>query len=140
VGQRFRFRWKTSCLLLAGCLLSVCAAFTHAADNQKQDPKLDCQFKAAVAEFDAGRFPEAAAELEILLPHAHNRFEVHEFRGLAYASQSQDYVHSGQKDQAQKELAIYQQLRTQHMAEIDKERAEVKQFVYSAKTQPSAKP
>ena len=32
------------------------------------------------------------------------------------------------------------QLRAQHMAEVDKERAEVQQFVYSAKAAPSTKP
>jgi tetratricopeptide (TPR) repeat protein len=51
-----------------------------------------------------------------------------------------DYIHVGQKDSAQKEFAIYQKLRAQHMAEDDKERAEVKQFIYSAKSTPSAKP
>jgi tetratricopeptide (TPR) repeat protein len=44
-----------------------------------------------------------------------------------------DYVHVGRKDMAQKELAIYQKLRAQHLAEVDKQRAEVRQFVYSAK-------
>jgi hypothetical protein len=44
-----------------------------------------------------------------------------------------DYVHAGRKDLAQKELAVYQKLRAQHLAEVDKERAEVRQFVYSAK-------
>jgi len=44
-----------------------------------------------------------------------------------------DYVHVGQKDQAQKEFDVYQKLRAQHLAEIDKERAEVQQFVYAEK-------
>ena len=48
-----------------------------------------------------------------------------------------DYVHVGQKEKAQQEFAVYQKLRAQHLAEADKERAEVKQFVYSAKTSPS---
>ena len=43
------------------------------------------------------------------------------------------YVHVGQKDRAQKEFDVYQQLRAQHLAEIDKERAEVQQFVYAEK-------
>jgi tetratricopeptide (TPR) repeat protein len=50
-----------------------------------------------------------------------------------------DYVHVGQKDRAQKEFDVYQQLRAQHLAEIDKERAEVQQFVYSEKTGGSTK-
>jgi tetratricopeptide (TPR) repeat protein len=51
-----------------------------------------------------------------------------------------DYVHTGQKDRAQAEFAIYQKLRAQHMAEIDKERAEVQLFIYSSKGAPAAKP
>ena len=52
----------------------------------------------------------------------------------------QDYVHSGQKDRAQNEFDVYQKLRAQHLAEVDKERAEVQQFVYSEKPAASAKP
>jgi hypothetical protein len=51
-----------------------------------------------------------------------------------------DYVHVGQKDRAQNEFDVYQKLRAQHLAEVDKERAEVQQFVYSAKTTTSTKP
>lgn len=45
----------------------------------------------------------------------------------------QDYIHAGQKDRAQTELDIYQKQRARHLAEADRERAEVKQFVYSAR-------
>ncbi len=51
-----------------------------------------------------------------------------------------DYVHVGQKDQAQREFAVYQKLRAEHLLEIDKERAEVQQFVYSEKSDSSTKP
>ncbi len=51
-----------------------------------------------------------------------------------------DYVHIGQKEQAQREFAVYQKLRAEHLAESDKERAEVQQFVYSEKSDSSAKP
>jgi tetratricopeptide (TPR) repeat protein len=51
-----------------------------------------------------------------------------------------DFVHVGQKDNAQKEFAVYQKLRADHLAEVDKERAAVKQFVYSAKTFDTNKP
>jgi tetratricopeptide (TPR) repeat protein len=51
-----------------------------------------------------------------------------------------DYVHVGQKDQAQKEFEVYQKLRAEHLAEVDKERAEVQQFVYSAKAAAANKP
>jgi len=51
-----------------------------------------------------------------------------------------NYVHVGQKDKAQKEFAIYQKLRAEHLAEVEKERAEVQQFVYSAKAPDINKP
>ena len=47
-----------------------------------------------------------------------------------------DYAHLGDKTQAQSELAVYQKLRSEHLAEVDKERAEVQQFVYSSKPEP----
>jgi tetratricopeptide (TPR) repeat protein len=50
-----------------------------------------------------------------------------------------DYVHVGQKDDAQKEFAVYQKLRAAHLAEVDKERAEVQQFVYSEKGSAASK-
>jgi tetratricopeptide (TPR) repeat protein len=68
-----------------------------------------------------------ALELNPNLPDAHYRL-------------AQNYVHVGQKDRAQGEFEVYQKLRAQHLAEIDKERAEVRQFVYSTKAPPSTKP
>ncbi len=52
----------------------------------------------------------------------------------------QAYVRTGQKDLAQKEFDVYQKLREQHLAEIDKQRADIRQFVFSEKDSPSAKP
>ncbi|WP_348267794.1 tetratricopeptide repeat protein [Edaphobacter paludis] len=79
------------------------------------------QFEKSIPEY------VRALELNPNLPDAHYRLGT-------------DYVHIGQKDRAQTEFAVYQKLRAQHMAEVDKERAEVKQFVYSSKPAPSAKP
>ena len=44
-----------------------------------------------------------------------------------------DYVHVGKKENAEKEFAVYQKLRAEHLAEVQKERDEVQQFVYSEK-------
>jgi tetratricopeptide (TPR) repeat protein len=68
-----------------------------------------------------------ALELNPNLPDAHYRLGT-------------DYVHTGQKERAQNEFDLYQKLRAQHLAEVDKERAEIQQFVYSAKSEPSTKP
>jgi len=45
----------------------------------------------------------------------------------------QAYVRTGKKEQAQQQLGTYQRLRARHMAELDKQRSEIRQFVYSAK-------
>ena len=68
-----------------------------------------------------------ALELDPNLPDAHYRLGT-------------DYIHMGQKDRAEAEFATYQKLRAQRLAEADRERAEVKEFVYSAKSAPGNKP
>jgi tetratricopeptide (TPR) repeat protein len=78
----FRFRLALLCSLLA------CTGFAQAEDDQKE--KLDRQFQSAVAQYDAGRFAEAASQLEELLPNAPDNFEVEELLGLTYSSLSQD--------------------------------------------------
>jgi len=70
------------------CAFLACSALAAAQGNEQQ--KLDRQFQAAVAQYKAGRFAQAAAQLEDLLPQAPNSFEVHELLGLVYASLSQD--------------------------------------------------
>ena len=52
----------------------------------------------------------------------------------------QAYVHTGQKDKAQEQFQVYQQLRAQHLADLDKQIAEIRQFVYSEKDETPAKP
>ncbi len=77
----------------------------------------------------AESIPEYTSALSLNpdLPDAHYRLGV-------------DYVHLGQKDRAQDEFAVYQKLRAQHLADVDKERAEVQQFIYSSKSEGSTKP
>ncbi len=50
--------------------------------------RLDRQFRAAVAQYESGRFPEAARALEALLREVPESFEVHELLGLVYSAQS----------------------------------------------------
>lgn len=49
----------------------------------------------------------------------------------------QAYVHLRQQDLAQKEFGIHQRLYQERLAQDDKERSEIKQFVYSAKATPA---
>lgn len=50
--------------------------------------------------------------------HAHDRL-------------GQAYVHTGQKDKSQEQFQVYQQRRGQHKADLDKQIADIRQFVYS---------
>jgi tetratricopeptide (TPR) repeat protein len=77
----------------------------------------------------ADSIPEYARALELNpdLADAHYRL-------------GQAYVRTGAKDRAQEQFQVYQRLREQHLADLDKQRAEIRQFVYSAKGAPSAKP
>ena len=63
---------------------------------------------------------ERALELNPNLPDAHYRLGT-------------DLVHTGEKEKAEKEFAVYQRLRAEHLAEVQKEHEEVRQFVYSEK-------
>jgi len=51
-----------------------------------------------------------------------------------------EYVHVGKKEEAQKEFAVYQKLRAEHLAEVQKERDEVQQFVYAEKNAGTSMP
>jgi len=78
-------RYWSGCLIL----LFLLARLSAAAD-EPQSQHLNQEFQAAVAQYDAGRYREAAAQLESLLARLPNSFEVHELLGLAYSAQSQD--------------------------------------------------
>ena len=70
-------------------LVALAAAVAASAGGQDTQ-HLNQKFQAAVAQYDAGHLPEAAAQLENLLHDAPNSFEVHELLGLVYASESKD--------------------------------------------------
>ena len=49
----------------------------------------------------------------------------------------QAYVHLGKKDLGEKEFHLHRQLYERHLAEVDKQRSEILQFVYSMKDDPA---
>jgi len=98
------------------------------------DPKLaDAHLQLANLYSDQHDYAEAIPEYVRALQLNPNSSDAHYRLGQAC-------VHTGQRDRAQQEFDIYQKLRAQHLVEIDKERAEVEQFVYTAKATPSTKP
>jgi tetratricopeptide (TPR) repeat protein len=91
------------------------------------DPKLaDAQLQLGNLYSDQSKYAEA-------IPHYKRALELNADLADAHYRLGQAYVRTGEKDQAQQELQVYQQLRAQHLADLDRQRAEVRQFVYSAK-------
>jgi tetratricopeptide (TPR) repeat protein len=98
------------------------------------DPKL------ADAHLQLGNLYSDQHDYAVAIPEYVRALELNPNLSDAHYRLGQDYVHTGQKERAQQEFDVYQRLRAQHLAELDKERAEVQQFVYTAKAASSAKP
>lgn len=89
------------------------------------------------------RLPEAHLQLGNLysdqskyadaIPHYQRALQENADLADAHYRLGQAYVHTGQRVRAQEQLEIYQRLRAHHLAELDKQRAEIQQFVYSEK-------
>jgi tetratricopeptide (TPR) repeat protein len=99
---------------------------------------LDANFAEAYLQLgnlysDQGTYAESIPEYRQALENNPDLADAHYRLGQAY-------VHTGEKDLAQKQFAAYQQLRAQHLAEVDKQRAEIRQFVYSEMGAAPAKP
>ena len=89
------------------------------------DPKLsEAHFQLGNLFSDQSHYAEAIPEYLKALENNSDTPDAHYRLGQAY-------VHTGQKEKAQPEFAIYQQQRAQHLADLDKQRAEIRQFVYS---------
>src|SRR5258708_994279 len=86
--------------MLAICACMLLAASSAGAQSSGPDKNLDRDFQAAVAQYDAGHFAEAAVQLEKLLPSVPESFEVHELLGLVYSAESQDAKASEQLEKA----------------------------------------
>ena len=98
------------------------------------DPTLaDAQLQLGNLFSDQSKYADA-------IPHYKRALELNTDLADAHYRLGQAYVRTGEKDRAQQELQVYQQLRAQHLADLDKQRAEVRQFVYSAKDNATAKP
>jgi tetratricopeptide (TPR) repeat protein len=98
------------------------------------DPKLaDAYVQLGNLYSDQRDYPKAIPEYERALKLNQNLPDAHYRLALCF-------VHTNRKDLASPEFAVYQRLRAQHMAENDKERAEVRQFVYAEKSSASPNP
>ena len=76
-----------ACMVVLVSALAVAAGQDRTQDRTQQ---LNLRFQVAVAQYDAGHFPEAAKQLQDLLPEAPESFEIHELLGMVYTEESQD--------------------------------------------------
>ncbi len=97
----------------------------------KKAERLDPSFTRAHLELgdlysQEGQYAKAVPEYQAALrlnPHLMD----------AYYRLGQAYVHLGEKQLAEQEFKIHQQLYTRHLAEMDQERQQIRQFVYSTR-------
>jgi tetratricopeptide (TPR) repeat protein len=82
---------------------------------------------------DQGKFAEAIPEYQRALQLNSDLADAHYRLGQAY-------VRTAQKEKAQEQFQVYQQLRAQHLADLDKQRADIRQFIYSEKEKSTAEP
>jgi tetratricopeptide (TPR) repeat protein len=94
----------------------------------------------AEAQLQLGNLYSDQSKYADAIPHYKRAVALNSDLADAHYRLGQAYVRTGEKDRAQQELQVYQQLRAQHLADLDKQRAEVRQFVYSAKDNATAKP
>jgi tetratricopeptide (TPR) repeat protein len=94
----------------------------------------------AEAQLQLGNLYSDQSKYADAIPHYQRAIELNSDLADAHYRLGQAYVRTNEKDRAQQELQLYQQLRAQHLADLDKQRAEVRQFVYAAKDNATAKP
>ena len=73
---------------------------------------------------DQGKFAEA-------IPEYQRSVDLNSDLADAHYRLGQAYVRTAQKDKAQEQFQVYQRLRAQHLADLEKQRADIRQFVYS---------
>ena len=74
------------------------------------------------------------------IPEYGRALEINPDLADAHYRLGQAYVHTGDKDKAQEQFQVYQQLRAKQMADLDKQIADIRQFVYSEREDAPAKP
>lgn len=96
------------------------------------DPKLpESHLQLGNLNADQGKFADS-------IPEYQRALELNADLADAHYRLGQAYVRTGQKDKAQAQFQVYQQLRAEHLADLDKQRADIRQFVYSDRLSGSA--
>lgn len=91
------------------------------------DPKLaEAYLQLGNLQSDQGKYTEAIPQYQAALKLNDDLADAHYRLGQAYAR-------TGQKELAQAQIEVYQRLRAEHLADLEKQRADIRQFVYSEK-------
>jgi len=97
----------------------------------KRSVKLDPKFPEA--HLQLGNLYSDQKKYETAVPEYERAIALNDDLADAHYRLGQAYVHLGRKDEAQQQLTIYQKLRAQHLADLERQRADVRQFVISEK-------
>jgi predicted Zn-dependent protease len=98
------------------------------------DPRLaEAHLQLGNLYFDQKKYSECIPEFTRALELNAGLADAHYRLGLAY-------VRTGEKDRGEAELALYKRVNEQHLDDLEKQRAEIRQFVLSAKDSPGEKP
>lgn len=100
----------------------------------KESIELDSKFPEA--HFELGNLYSDQKRYDLAVPQYEQTLGLNADLPDAHYRLAQAFVHTGKKEGAERELGIYQQQRAQHLAELEKQRSEIRQFVYSAKGAP----
>lgn len=99
----------------------------------KRAIRLDPSF--AQAHFELGNLYSQQGKYAEAVPEYQRALKLDPKLVDAYYRLGQAYVHLDQKDLAQKEFQIHQQLYQQHLAEWDNEQEQIRKFVYTTRAQ-----
>jgi tetratricopeptide (TPR) repeat protein len=120
----------------------------RAQDASVNVDEIEMLLKKAVSLDD--KFPEAHLQLgnlysdqkkyPVAIAHYQQAIALNADLADAHYRLGQALVHIGKKEEAQEQLSVYQKLRTEHLAELERQRAEVRQFVYSEKKSAAGNP
>lgn len=95
------------------------------------DPKLaEAHLQLGNLYSDQKKFQDSIPEYRLAIALNSDLADAHYRLGQAY-------VRTGEKALAQQQFDVYQKLRARHLADMDKQRADIRQFVYAAKNSPA---
>ncbi len=101
---------------------------------------LDLDPKLAEAHLQLGNLYSDQSKYAEAIPEYVRALDLDPDLADAHYRLGQAYVRTGQKESAQQQLQVYLKIHEQNLADLEKQRAEIRQFVYAAKDSPSSKP